>query len=98
MKVGILQPSTTSRRRQVVQASPRGQVTLPISVRRALAIHTDTLLDVTVDRGRVVLAPLRPSVSADQLRTYSDHELKQFLRDDQLSPADQQFVQRLVSR
>jgi AbrB family looped-hinge helix DNA binding protein len=45
-------------KQQYVQPTSKGQVTLPVSVRRALAIDPNTILNVTVERGRVVLEPV----------------------------------------
>lgn len=42
-----------------VQPTSKGQVTLPVALRRQLDINPNTLLNVTVERGRVVLEPIR---------------------------------------
>ena len=100
MKVGILPATKTqpSARWQYVQSTPRGQITLPIGIRRALAIDPSTLLDVSVERGRIVLSPVRSTVSGEQLRRYSDDEIQSFLADDRLTADEQRFVQKLLKR
>lgn len=41
----------------IAQISPRGQVTLPVSVRKALGLKPGDALLVRVEEGRVVLEP-----------------------------------------
>lgn len=98
MQVRIQQPRVVRIRRQYVQPSPRGQITLPIAVRRALAIDPETLLDVSVDRDRVILSPIRSTASSRGYRVYSDIETDEFLENDQISNADRRFVDRLLKR
>jgi len=98
MKVGIASATKPWVRRQFVQPTPRGQVTLPIGIRRTLAIDPSTLLDVSVERGRVVLSPVRPSVSGKQVRRYSDDEVQEFLAADRLTADEQRFIQQLLKR
>jgi len=45
------------KREALVQLSPRGQVTLPIDVRRALGVKTGDALVVSIEDGRIVLSP-----------------------------------------
>lgn len=60
-------------KRRYVQPTSKGQITLPVSVRRALAIDPETLLNVLVERGRVVLEPMpHTPVSADRWETVID--------------------------
>ena len=100
MKVGIFPPTKakSGAHWRYVQSTLRGQITLPIGIRRSLAIDPSTLLDVSVERGRIVLSPVRSTVSGEQLRRYSDAEVQAFLVDDQLTVDDQRFVQKLLKR
>lgn len=53
-------------KKRYVQTTSKGQVTLPISIRNALSIDTNTLLDVSVENGRVVLEPLKKQPVTDE--------------------------------
>jgi len=39
------------------RVSTKGQVVLPVSIRRQLGLHAGDLLDATVHRGRILLTP-----------------------------------------
>ncbi len=45
-------------KKHYVQSTSKGQVTLPVSIRRKLGIDPNTLLSVMIDHGRVVFEPV----------------------------------------
>ena len=45
-------------KKRYVQPTLKGQVTLPVSIRRKLGIDPNTLLNVTVDQGRIIFEPV----------------------------------------
>ena len=57
-------------RRTFVRPTSKGQVTLPVSVRRTLKIDHNTVLDVSIEGRRVVLSPVQ--VEDDQWETIID--------------------------
>ena len=55
-----------SPKKRYVQPTSKGQVTLPICIRHKLSIDANTLFDVSVENGRVVLEPLKKQQPAEQ--------------------------------
>ncbi|GIW26258.1 AbrB/MazE/SpoVT family DNA-binding domain-containing protein [Meiothermus sp.] len=60
----------------VTQVSPRGQITLPASVRKALGLKAGDALLLRVEEGRVVLEPARVL----PLEAYTEERIKEFNR------------------
>ncbi|MDZ7800529.1 MAG: AbrB/MazE/SpoVT family DNA-binding domain-containing protein [Trueperaceae bacterium] len=58
----------------LVQLSPRGQVTLPAGLRRALGLRAGDAFRVRVDDGRVVLEP----VEVVPIELYDDDRIAEF--------------------
>lgn len=70
------------------QVSPRGQVTLPADVRRALGLQGGDALEVTIEDGRIILQP----VMTLPVRLYTEADLAMFadaaaMTDDELADA-----------
>ena len=68
---------------EIVKPLPKGQITIPAAFRRQLGIDANTLLDVSVKEGELVVKPLK-SIPAKYLRSYSDEEIERFLVVDKL--------------
>lgn len=68
----------------LVQVSGRGQVTLPVSTRRALGIESGDALVVRVESGRIVLEP----VEVVPVEHYDDDRIAEFARAAELSDAE----------
>ena len=66
---------------EVVKPLPKGQITIPATIRRQLGIDENTLLDISVKEGEIVVKPLK-SIPAKYLRSYSNEELESFLKED----------------
>lgn len=81
-------------RRKIVRSTPKGQVTLPAKVRQQLRIDPDTLLDVSVRQGSIVLTPIQTGRAPG--RIYADEEIAGFLRDDVLSEDDAAFFKKVL--
>lgn len=60
--------------KNISQVSPRGQVTLPASVRKALGLKPGDILLVEVEEGRVVLEPARVL----PLEVYTEERIEEF--------------------
>lgn len=82
-----------------VRPSNKGQITLPVTIRRKLNVGPNTILDVSIENGdRIVLKPIHLDALDDNLRIYSSEEIDQFLEDDKLSPEDAAFFDKLLKR
>ncbi len=58
----------------VVQVSPRGGLTLPAEIRRALGVHAGDTLVVSVEDGRILLQP----AAVVPVERYSDERIREF--------------------
>lgn len=81
-----------------VRPTSKGQVTLPISVRRKLNVGSDTLLDVTIENENIVLRPIHLGEIEDAARLYSTQEIDEFLEIDQISPENAAFFKNLLKK
>lgn len=70
----------------ICQISPRGQVTLPVDIRRAVGLQGGDSLEVTIEQGRIVLQP----VVTLPIRVYSDADLAMF--DEASAMTDDEFA------
>jgi len=68
--------------------SERGQVTLPKRLRDRLAITAGSALIAEERDGALVLRP----AAVTPLRVYSDEEIRDWLREDRVSPAQRRRV------
>ena len=74
----------------VVQLSPRGQVTLPASVRKALGLEPGDNLVIAVEGDRAVLEP----AVVVPIERYTDERTKEFEDAARLSPAEVREARR----
>lgn len=79
-----------------LRPTSKGQVTIPISIRKQLKITSDTLFDVGVEKDRIILRPLDLDLLDKQIRVYSTEEIDRFLAEDKLSPNDASFFRKLL--
>lgn len=82
---------------RVVRPLPKGQITIPVAMRRALGITEDTLLEVALDGDRIVVSKL-VTAAGKGFRLYDDDEVKALLDEDQLSPEAAERVRDLMRR
>jgi AbrB family looped-hinge helix DNA binding protein len=73
----------------------KGQITIPVAMRRALGITPSTLLELTLVDDTIVVSKL-PRNSDRDVRIYTDEEIAEFLNEDKLSPADAQWVREML--
>lgn len=64
--------------------TPRGQVTLPAGIRKALGLKGGDSLEVTIENGRIVLQP----VMTLPIRHYSDDDVAMFTEAADLSDSE----------
>lgn len=72
----------------LIQLSPRGQLTLPAEVRRALGLRAGDAFSVRIEGGEIVLG----AVEVTPVELYSDAQLREFegnaeLTDEELAQA-----------
>ncbi|PZA08202.1 MULTISPECIES: AbrB/MazE/SpoVT family DNA-binding domain-containing protein [unclassified Meiothermus] len=58
----------------ITQVSPRGQITLPASVRKALGLKAGDALLLRVEEGRIVLEPARVL----PMEAYTEERIQEF--------------------
>ena len=58
----------------MTQITPRGQVTLPAEIRKALSLKGGDALEVAIEGGRIILQP----VMTLPIRIYSESDLAMF--------------------
>jgi AbrB family looped-hinge helix DNA binding protein len=80
--------------RQNLMVSRRGQITLPATLRKRLGIQTGGLVILEERGGEVVLRP----AAVVEIETYSDGEIAQWDRDDQLKPSDRKALLRRLGK
>jgi AbrB family looped-hinge helix DNA binding protein len=74
--------------RDTLVVSDRGQVTLPKRLRERLAIKAGSALIAEERDGALVLRP----AAVTPLRVYSDEEIRGWLREDSVTPAERRRV------
>ncbi|MCL6527987.1 MAG: AbrB/MazE/SpoVT family DNA-binding domain-containing protein [Thermaceae bacterium] len=62
--------------KNITQVSPRGQITLPASIRKVLGLKSGDVLLLSVEQGRVVLEPARVL----PLEAYTEERIQEFNR------------------
>jgi bifunctional DNA-binding transcriptional regulator/antitoxin component of YhaV-PrlF toxin-antitoxin module len=70
---------------RIVQPLGKGQITIPIAMRRALGITDSSLLQLKLIGDVIVISKLAVE-SEHEPRIYTDEEIAQFFEDDRLSP------------
>jgi bifunctional DNA-binding transcriptional regulator/antitoxin component of YhaV-PrlF toxin-antitoxin module len=75
----------------------KGQITIPVAMRRALGITNETLLEVSLQGDQIVISKL--SLKSDHpVRIYTDEEIAEFLEADKISPELAAWVQSYVKQ
>lgn len=81
--------------KNIVSPTSKGQITIPASIRRELGINPDTLLKFTQKGDVISITPIKIE-QTNARRSYSQEEITQFIKDDQISPDDRQFFNKLL--
>ena len=69
---------------EIVKPLAKGQITIPSAFRKQLGIDENSLLDVSVKEGELIIKPLR-SIPTKYLRSYTDSQIEGFLEEDKLN-------------
>ena len=77
-----------------VVVSGRGQITLPVSMRRRLGIKAGGVLVVEDRKGELVLRP----AAVVELVTYTDEEIARWEREDRLAPGERSRILKKLGR
>ena len=77
-----------------IVVSERGQITLPISIRKRLGIKAGGVLIAEDRKGEVVLRP----AAVVELDTYTDEEIANWDSEDRLAPAERSRILKKFGR
>jgi AbrB family looped-hinge helix DNA binding protein len=83
------------RRRKVIKALAKGQITIPTEFREALGINAESLLRISLVDDHLEVTPLRPE---EELRRYAEEDVSRFLEEDKLDETMAQKVRGLLRR
>lgn len=68
----------------LVRLQPKGLITIPKKIRDAAGFVENSHLNISFQNGKVTLEPIRSY--SYPIRSYTDEEIAQFLKDDKLDP------------
>jgi len=77
-----------------IVVSGRGQITLPVSMRRRLGIKEGSVLVVEDRKGELVLRP----AAVVELDAYTDEEVARWDREDRLAPGERSGILKKLGR
>ena len=80
---------------KIVRPLPKGQITIPATIRRALGIDESSLLEVALEGDKIVISKLGLQPQAN-FRVYSDAEIAAFLEEDKITPETAERVRELM--
>ena len=83
------------RRRKVIKALAKGQITIPSEFREALGINAESLLRISLVDDHLEVTPLRPG---EELRRYAEEDVSRFLEEDKLDERTAQKVRGFLRR
>ena len=78
----------------LVKILPKGLVTIPKKLRQDIGLEENGLARIKKEGKRLILEPV--NVVSYPLREYSVQEIKQFIKEDRLSPALKRKVKKLL--
>ncbi|MBM2812309.1 MAG: SpoVT / AbrB like domain protein [Chloroflexi bacterium] len=80
---------------KIVRPLQKGQITIPIAIRRALNITESSLLEIALRDDKIVISKLGVE-QGQAFRVYSDEEIAEFLAEDKIAPETAQRVRELM--
>jgi AbrB family looped-hinge helix DNA binding protein len=80
----------------LIRPTSKGQVTLPVSIRKKLRLNAETFLEVLTEGPKIVLKPVK--FENQDYRFYQDEEIAEFLKEDKISRQDAKFFQKVLGR
>ena len=85
----------TTRLSRIIRPLPKGQITIPVAIRRELGITESSLLEVSLQDDKIVISKLGVQ-PAGTFRVYSDEEITEFLDEDKITPETAERVRELM--
>ncbi|MEW6681695.1 MAG: AbrB/MazE/SpoVT family DNA-binding domain-containing protein [Nitrospirota bacterium] len=83
---------------RLIKPLAKGQITLPVAVRRQLGINEETLLRVSVKAGKIEIVPVRPVEGVAEMRDYTKAQIARFLAEDRIDSRTAARVRRLLGK
>lgn len=80
--------------KNLLRPTSKGQVTIPKSFRQKLNLGTDTFLEVTLEGQKIIFQPV--TVKPANIRTYTDQQVKEFMKEDKLTEENAKFLNRIL--
>jgi antitoxin PrlF len=80
--------------KHTVSVSQRGQITLPVEVRRSLRITEGGVVTLELRNGEVVIRP----AAVTEIEVYSDEDIALWDKEDRLDAEGRKRIQRKLSR
>lgn len=81
---------------QYIQPLAKGQITIPVKMRKRLGIDKDTLLKARIKGNNLILTPLRIDREKSYIRNYSDAQIREFLASDKIDKKTYQRAKKLL--
>lgn len=76
----------------IIKPLAKGQITIPISLRKQLGIKENTLLQAELKEDGIFLKPISLDWKEKYIRQFSDEEVNEWLKEDKL---DKETLQKL---
>lgn len=83
---------------QYIQPLAKGQITIPVKMRRRLGIDRNTLLKASIKGNKLILIPLKIDREESYIRRYSDTQIREFLAADKIDKKTYQKAKKLLGR
>lgn len=80
----------------IVQIRDRGQVTIPKKIRLEAGINNNATVIITTEPGRIILE--QAGITPYPIREYTDREIEQFIKDDQIDGAIKVKANKLLAQ
>lgn len=80
----------------IIQVRDKGQVTIPKMIRQKVGVKDGAIMIVFIESGRIILE--RAGITPYPIREYTDQEIEQFIKDDQLNDAQRAKVNKLLAQ
>ena len=80
--------------KELVTVSTRGQITLPVNIRRALGISAGGTLLVQEKDGELRLKP----AAVYELDTYSDVQIVNWAKEDEFAPGQRERIEEVLKK
>lgn len=80
--------------RNLVKILPKGVITIPKKLRQDVGLEENGLARIKKEGKRLILEPV--SIISYPLRDYSEEEIRQFIKEDRISPQLKRKIKKLL--